>query len=61
MAIAEILRVTHSLGDNVRVVLDGTQRRYVLVIQAVLNMNIDGKDAKDVMQQTAHDIDEVKR
>ena len=25
MAIAEILRVTHSVDDNVRVVLDGTQ------------------------------------
>jgi hypothetical protein len=64
MSIAEILRVTHSVDDNVRVVLgvlDGAQRRCFLVIQAVLNVNIDGKDAKDVMQQTAHDVDEVKR
>jgi len=43
MAIAEILRVTHSVDDNVRVVLgvlDGAQRRCFVVIQAVLNVNM---------------------
>ena len=33
MAIAEILRVTHSVDDNVRVVLGGAQRRCFLAFR----------------------------
>ena len=47
MAIAEILRVTNSVDDNVRVVLgvlDGAQWRCFLVIQAVLNVTMDRRE-----------------
>ena len=40
MSIAEILRVANSVDNNVRVVLEGAQRRCFLVIQAVLNVNM---------------------
>ena len=62
MAIAEILRVTHSVNDNVRVVLDGAQDVIFLLFRLSLTRILpDGKDAKDVMQRTAHDVNEVKR
>ena len=47
MAIAEILRVTNSVDDNVRVVLgilDGARRHCFLVIRAVLNVNMDRRE-----------------
>ena len=62
MAIAEILRVTHSVNDNVRVVLNGAQDVIFLLFRLSLTRILpDGKDAKDVMQRTAHDVNEVKR
>jgi hypothetical protein len=62
MAIAEILRVTHSVDDNVRVVLNGAQDVIFLLFRLSLTRILpDGKDAKDVMQQTAHDVNKVKR
>ena len=61
MAIAEVLRVTHSIDDNVKVVLNGAQGVFLLFRLSLTRILPDGKDAKGVMQQTANDVNEVKR
>ena len=60
MALAEVLKIAHTVRDDVKVVIEGARtcsacHRYLLTF--ILS---DGKEAKLIMQQTANSIDVIK-
>ena len=76
MATAEVLRATHtvdervravddrvaSVGDKVAEVISGAQKSFSVKHEKSFNLNCsDGKEAKQIMKQTASDVDHVKR
>ncbi|KAF8496224.1 hypothetical protein F5888DRAFT_1946627, partial [Russula emetica] len=57
MAIAENLRATHAVDDRVA----GVDDRLANVNDKVTEVIHDGKEARQVMEQTANDVDQVKQ
>ncbi|KAI0281935.1 hypothetical protein BGY98DRAFT_154239 [Russula aff. rugulosa BPL654] len=57
MAIAENLRVTHAVDERVA----GVDDRLANVADKVMEVIHDGKEARQVIEQTANDVDQVKQ
>ena len=68
MAIAQNLRATQNVDDRVEevndkvaVLIDGTQTHSSLSLKSSNPCALDEREARVVIQQTANDIDQVKR
>jgi len=68
MATAEILKATRtvservaSVDDKVAVVIRGVQTMLSQSLKIMTSNNLDGNEAKEVLQQTANNVDQVKR
>jgi len=68
MATAEILKATRtvservaSVDDKVAVVISGVQTMLSQSLKIMTSNNLDGNEAKEVLQQTANNVDQVKR
>jgi hypothetical protein len=68
MATAEVLRTTHAINNRVASVDDKVARvihgAQIIISQPWEMLNLDcsdGKEAKQIMKQTANDVDQTKR
>ncbi len=62
MATAEVLKVMHSVDNNVEVVIDGAQREFLSSdMLSLSSIRPDGKEAKAIMQRMEISADEEKR
>ena len=68
MATAQVLQVTHTVDgrvkavdDKVAKVIDGTQYIFNQSLIKFNSMCLDGRQAREVRQQIATDVDQVKR
>ena len=68
MATAQVLQVTHTVDgrvkavdDKVAKVIDGTQYIFNQSLIKFNSMRLDGRQAREVRQQIATDVDQVKR
>jgi len=62
MATAEVLKVMHSVDNNMEVVIDGAQREFLSSdMLSLSSIRPDGKEAKAIMQRMEISADEDKR
>jgi hypothetical protein len=59
--IASVDERIRAVDDKVAVVIDGAHHIFNRKLKVFNSMRLDGKDARLVMQQTANDLDQVKR
>ena len=61
MATAQVLKAVRAVDSKVTEVIDGTQAIFTRSRKQIYNLETpDGKEAKQVIQQTANDVDEMK-
>ena len=48
---AEVLKITCSMDNNMKVLIDGTQIRFLQLCRSRSSTSLDGKEARGIMQQ----------
>ena len=60
MALAEVLKIAHTVRDDVKVVIEGARTCSACRLYLLTFIRSDGKEAKLIIQQTVNSIDVIK-